>query len=164
MTPTEPDRRFLSRVPLLQDFTPGELDRILPFFESTLYEAGQVVIWEGRQHRSLYILGAGTAVVTKVVRGEVESVLARLQAGAHFGELSLIDDRAAAGSVTAESDCHVYAASYEGLQNLMRTDPGLYARLTWALLRDLAGKLRATNDKVQEAVEWGLDAASLDPA
>lgn len=158
-----PDTRFLSRVPLFAGFSRPELDRIVQYMETRSLPAGQVIIWEGRQHRALFVLGSGTAVVTKVVRGEVESVLARLQAGAHFGELALIDNRPAAGSVTAETDCTVFAISYSGLQELMQRDARLYARLTWALLKDLAGKLRATNRKVQEAVEWGLDAASLDP-
>ncbi len=157
------DRSFLSRAPLFSGFSAADLDRISAYLEPETYDAGQVIIWEGRQHRTLFVLGDGTAVVTKIVRGEVESVLARLHAGAHFGELSLIDNRPAAGSVTAESDCRVLAISYDGLQSLMQQDARLYARLTWALLRDLASKLRATNQKVQEAVEWGLDAASLDP-
>jgi len=153
------DRKLLSNVPLFAGFSDSDLVRIGPYLEPTSYEAGQVILWEGRPHRSLFVLAAGAAVVTKVVRGEVESVLARLTAGAHFGELSLIDARPAAASVAAESDCRVLVISSDGLQALMVQHPALHARLSWALLRDLAAKLRATNRKVQDAVEWGLGAA-----
>jgi hypothetical protein len=47
---------------------------------------------------------------------------------------------------------------------MLSNESPLFGKLSWALLRDLAGKLRDTNRKVQEAVAWGLDAASLDPA
>lgn len=160
MIATELDRRFLSNVPLFSGFTDAELVRIGPFMESAHYETGQVILWEGRPHRSLFILAVGAAVVTKIVRSEVESMLARLAPGAHFGELSLIDDRPAAASVTAETACRVYVVSYDGLQALLRREPTLHAQLTWALLRDLAAKLRATNRIVQDAVEWGLGAAA----
>lgn len=163
MSLTAADQDFLSRTRLFEGFTDAEVRRIAPYVTVRDYDMGQVVIWEGSRHRALYLLGSGSAVVTKVIRDDVESVLARLAPGAHFGELSLIDGQAAAGSVSAESPCRIYSIDYDRLQAMLGDDSPLYAKLTWRLLADLASKLRATNKKVQEAVEWGLDAASVDP-
>lgn len=157
------DLSFLRRTRLFEGFTLTEMGRFSPYIETRDYDMGQVVIWEGSRDRALYVLGSGSAVVTKVIRGDVESVLARLASGDHFGELSLIDGRAAAGSVSAESPCRVYSIDYDRLQQMVGDESPLFAKLTWRLLSDLAAKLRATNRKVQEAVEWGLDAASVDP-
>ncbi len=154
--------QVLLRSPLLEGFTPDERARVEAYMDEQRVAQGQVIIWEGQPHRSLFLLIEGRAVVTKVVRGEVESVLARLEPGAHFGELSLIDNRPAAGNVTAETACRVATVPWEHLQRLQAEDPALFGKLAWSMLQDLARKLRVTNRKVQEAVLWGLDAFSME--
>jgi CRP-like cAMP-binding protein len=154
--------QVLARAPLFEGFTPAELHRVVAYMTEQSFELGQVMIWEGQAHRSLFVLLDGRAVVTKVVRGEVESVLARLDPGAHFGELSLIDNRPASGNVTAESDCRVATVPWDRLQRLQSDDPALFGKLAWSMLQDLARKLRVTNRKVQEAVLWGLDAFAME--
>lgn len=163
MSITPSDLAFLQSVPLLERFTPEELQRFSSYLEAREYEAGQVLIWEGKPQRQLRIMASGVVVVTKNIRGEVESVLARLTPGSHFGELSLLSDEPASCNVTAEEASRVLSVEYARLEALLEQDSALFAKLSWAMLKDLAAKLRATNRKVQEAVEWGLDAASLDP-
>jgi CRP-like cAMP-binding protein len=158
------DIRVLQTSPLLQGMTPEEVNRFSDYLTEQTFQKGQVIIWEKSAHRTMHLLVEGRAVVTKVVRGEVESVLATLEPGAHFGELTLIDGKPAAGNVTAELRCRVYSMDRDQLRRMLSNESPLFGKLSWALLRDLAGKLRDTNRKVQEAVAWGLDAASLDPA
>ncbi len=157
------DRAFLERVPLTSELTLEQAEKLGEYFDATEYEPGQVILWEGHEHDTLAIIADGSVVVTKVVRGEVESVLCRLKKGDHFGELDLIDSRSASATVTAEEATRVLAISQDRLRALFRDDPATFGRFAWAMMRDLAAKLRATNKKVLEAVEWGLEAASLDP-
>jgi len=162
MSLTPADMAFLARAPLMERFTPQELEVFASYLDPKVYQAGQVMIWEKTPQRSLSLLVTGVAVVSKTIRGEVESVLARLTTGDHFGELSLLDEEPASCNVTAEEECRVLIIEYSELERLFQEESALFAKLTWAMLKDLAQKLRATNRKVQEAVEWGLDAASLD--
>jgi CRP/FNR family cyclic AMP-dependent transcriptional regulator len=161
LSPT--DLTFLAKAPLMERFSPEEIKRFSAYLQPQEYSEGQVIIWEDSPQRSLCLLVRGVAVVTKVIRGEVESVLARLSPGAHFGELSLLGQGTASCNVTAEEPCRVLLIDHATLERMFEEQSDLFAKLAWAMLRDLAGKLRATNQKVQEAVEWGLDAASLDP-
>ena len=156
------DSAVLAAAPLFEGFTPAELQTVSRYMDTQRVPRGQVFIWEGQTHRCLFVLMEGRAVVTKVVRGEVESVLARLEQGAHFGELSLIDNRPAAGNVTAETDCRVVKIPWDRLQQLQHEDPALFGKLAWSMLQDLTRKLRVTNRKVQEAVLSGLDAFALE--
>lgn len=160
---TDADRGLLSRAPLFSTFTGQEVAIVAEYGVVRQYDAGQVIIWSNSDHRALHVLLAGSAVVTIQIRGEVESVLAHLSPGAHFGELTLIDGRPASGTVTAEEPARVLELPIDRIQALVDERNPLFAKLAWAMLRDLAGKLRATNDKVQDAVIWGLDAAQLDP-
>lgn len=154
---------FLAGVSLFRGFEPAELERLSGYLRQEHYKTGQILIWEGNRQRSLFVLARGRVVVTKVIREEVETVLARVEPGASFGELSLLDGEPAAASVTAEEPSDVHTVSFDDLQALFHEDTQLFGRLAWALAREVSVKLRATNRKVQEAVEWGLDAAALDP-
>lgn len=164
MALTKGEIEFLARVPLFSALTVDERTRLGSYLRATDYDEGQVVIWEGKPHEDLFVLVEGSVVVTEVVRGEVESVLARLGPGTHFGELDFIDGRNASATVTAERPSRVIAVSSQRLHAILDEDGQLFGKIAWALLTDLAAKLRATNLRFLEAVTWGLDAAAIDPA
>lgn len=157
------DRAALIGMPLFREFDKSELAVIAGYMTCEPYPAGQVVIWSGSQNRSLFVIVNGSAVVSLHIKGEVESVLARLHAGAHFGELTFIDGKPAAGTVTAESASRIASIPLSQMHKLRDEQPLLFGKLTWAILRDLAEKLRQTNEKVHDAVQWGLEAAQIDP-
>ena len=163
MSVTDKDVQFLAHVPLLSALNESERTRFSRWLDSHRYEQGQVIIWEGKPHDNLHILVEGRAVVTKVIRGEVESVLTRLDPRAHFGELNLIDRHEAAAAVTAESDCRILSMPQHRLLRLMEEDSQLFGKIAWSIMRDLAAKLRETNLRVLEAVTWGLDATHINP-
>lgn len=156
------DRAQLARTPLFRQFTPNEIAILQEYSVIEEVPAGQVIIWSGSDNRALHVLLKGTAVVTLQVRGEVESVLAHLEPGAQFGELTFIDGRPASGTVTAETDCRLLSIPLSRMQDLLDERSPLFGKLAWAMLRDLAGKLRQTNDRVLDAVLWGLEASQLD--
>jgi len=161
---SDKDLALLAEVPLLADMDPDERRRLASWLRETKLREGQVVIWEGKSHEDLHIVVEGTVVVTKVVRGEVESVLAHLGPGTHFGELDVIDGRRAAATVTAVDDARLLSIDRSRLLQLLEADSVLFGRFAWAMMRDLAGKLRKTNVRLLEAVAWGLDATAYDPA
>lgn len=154
------DLAYLGETRLFGDFDGTVLSRLAPYVDVRTYEAGEPILYEGSRHRALFLLSEGSATVSKAVREGVESVLARLGPGHHFGELALIDGRAAAATVTADTHCRVFSIDSGRLQSMLESDAHLHAMLGWRLLSSVASRLRATNVKVQEAVEWGLDMAA----
>lgn len=164
MSITDKDLALLAEVPLLAEMNSDERRRLASWLHETKLKEGQVVIWEGKSHDDLHIVVEGAVVVTKVVRGEVESVLAHLGPRAHFGELDVIDGQRAAATVTAVEDARLLSIDRSRLMELLEADSNLFGRFAWAMMRDLAGKLRKTNLRLLEAVAWGLDATAYDPA
>ncbi len=157
------DRVQLKKTPLFADFDAAEVAILEEYSTVHAYDAGQVIIWSGSDNRALHVLLSGGAVVTIQVRGEVESVLAHLEPGAHFGELTMLDGQPASGTVTAEVASRVLTIPVSRMQDLLDERSPLFGKLSWALLKDLAAKLRSTNAKVLDAVVWGLDASQIDP-
>jgi CRP-like cAMP-binding protein len=160
---TAPIVALLRVQPLFARFEERELARLAPLFTANEVDGGTVLVWEGRPHDSLFLLARGRVVVTKAIRGETEAVLAHLDAPGHFGELDLIDAQCAAASVTAEGPCLLLAMGQERLRGLLAEDADLFGRLAWELMRDLTGKIRRTNERLQEVVLWGLDATRTEP-
>ncbi len=155
---------LLEGVPLLANLTPDERARLAAWFSPRPVAAGEVVLWEGRPHESLFVVVDGRMVVTKQIRGATEAVLAHLDRGAHFGEIDLIDGQSASASVTAETAGRLLVLDQSRLRGLLAADERLFSTLAWSLLRDLAAKVRRTNAKLQETIVWGLDATASDPS
>jgi CRP-like cAMP-binding protein len=154
----------LDTIPLLADLTPDERARLAAWFTERTVAAGEVILWEGRPHESLCVVDSGRFIVTKQIRGATEAVLATLDQGAHFGEIDLIDSRSASANVTAETAGRLLVLDQGRLRALLDADHRLFSALAWALLRDLAAKVRRTNEKLQETIVWGLDATASDPS
>ncbi len=153
----------LAKIPLFSAMSDEERARLAPWLTVHEAEPGEVLLWEGRPHGSLFVLERGRVVVTKQIRGETEAVLVHLEAGAHFGEIDLIDGRNASASVTAEQPCRLLVLEQQQLRDILATDERLFGSFAWALLQDLAVKLRRTNQKLQETIIWGMDATASDP-
>ena len=155
---------FLATVPLFSSMTPEERARLAPYFRLRPVAEGEVVLWEGRPHKSLFVLMQGRVVVTKQIRGDAEAVLAHLEPGAHFGEIDLVDGQSASASVTVEKAGALLEFDQNRLLQLLDADNRLFSTFSWALLRDLVTKLRRTNQKLQETILWSLDATATDPS
>ncbi len=155
---------FLATVPLFADMSADERARLARWFSRRVVVAGEVVLWEGRPHQSLFVVMEGRIVVSKRIRGETEAVLAHLDPGAHFGEIDLIDSQSASASVTAETPVTLLELDQDRLREILASDERLFSAFAWALLRDLTSKLRRTNERLQETIVWGLDATASDPS
>jgi CRP-like cAMP-binding protein len=86
-----------------QLFAPLEAPRreaLIELFRSSLHEAGDVVLSEGEPSEGLYVVLSGAVRVTRQEEGD-DLALAELTAGQVFGEISLIQQRAATATVTA---------------------------------------------------------------
>jgi CRP/FNR family transcriptional regulator len=132
------------------------LARMRQLAQPVVVSAGQVVVFEGRPHRHLWCVADGRLVVTKRIRGEAESLLAHLGPGEMFGEVALIDHLPAAATVTAEVRTTLWRLDEPVVRALMR-DP----EFAWAVLRDLAIKVRQANHRLGAAVGWSLEATRL---
>lgn len=97
-------RRLLSNVvstaPIFQPFDPNQRREMLAMFESRTVQPGQVVITEGEPGSGLFVLMEGIVEVSTQDDGE-PVVIAYLEPGDVFGEISLIRSDHAIATVTA---------------------------------------------------------------
>jgi predicted unusual protein kinase regulating ubiquinone biosynthesis (AarF/ABC1/UbiB family) len=129
------------RVGVLSQLSAAELDILTRACAERTFAAGDVIITDGAFAEGLFIVTAGTASVLKYSGSRVEIELARLHAGEHFGEMSLVTERPASASVLARSPVTCLFMSREGFDILLRKHPDMARKVLMAFVKTLSHRL-----------------------
>lgn len=133
----------LDRNPILARLDP-DARRVLHDHLSPLdVTAGTEVVREGEHGRTMYLVVAGQAVVTRA-----GLVVARLGPGEHFGELGLIVGEPRAASVRAETALALAALDEDGYRELAGQHPRVALHLLEAIVASVRTQLTAMTDSV----------------
>jgi CRP-like cAMP-binding protein len=104
------------------------------------YETGQIVVSEGEAGESMFYIVAGAVALSR--KGQSLGVL---KAGAYFGEMALLlkTERTATATVV-EPETRLLPISSANIETVFRENP----KIVLALLHEMAGRLRQTDDLV----------------
>ena len=126
------DLEQLASVPLFSACDSKQLAQIDRLVERYDAKAGEVMVQQGDVGHELYVLVDATAEVTRGDR-----LVAELQPGQYFGELSLLDGARRDATVTMTSGGRVLVLSQRELFGLLDAVPAVARRLLVALARRL---------------------------
>ena len=156
------DTGFLRTVPLFRDLLEADLAALALSFRDRRVKKGEVLFREGDAGRELYLIREGSVIVSKLVTGRVEQVLARLGEGEIFGEMSLFDDAPRSATVQAETDSVLLCLDRESLRRLIENRPHAAAAVLFRLVQVFVARLRSSGNLVAEVTRWGLEATGMD--
>src|SRR5438094_911765 len=122
----------------------------------------QVLFLDGDPGEEMYIVRKMTSIISKVVSGRIEQVLARAEAGDFFGEMSLFDRSPRSATIQAETEVALYVLDREHLHLLIEVNPRAAAAFFRSLVYVFIERLRASGELVAEITRWGLEATGLD--
>lgn len=108
--------------------------------------AGTRILTEGEVADGIYVLMAGKVAVTRTADDGHEVMLAELQPGEVFGEMSLIDNAPCSASVRASEEVRVKRMDRRQFFNIMQSDVLAVQSVLHALFR----RMRAMNKRVAE--------------
>lgn len=138
--------------PRLQGFTlfsglgPDELAALLQLTDMRKCAAGERIVSVGEQGHCLYVLLSGRAKVTVEADGE-EILLAHIEGGDFFGEVSLVDDGPRSADVTAVEPCLLLRITRMTIGVLGGLQPSAAIQILGAIGSALVARLRASNQK-----------------
>ncbi len=144
----DPGLAFLKELDLFEDMSLDDLRALASVAEARSYQPGEVLIEQGAPSEAFFVLTEGTVEV-KRVDGSTETRFATLPAGAHVGEMSLIDEAPTSARVVAAEPTRALALPTERFKELLGSRPALALKFYQAMATTLSRRLRATNAKIK---------------
>jgi branched-chain amino acid transport system substrate-binding protein len=122
-------------IPLLRDLNRIERASLVPRLDREERSPGDRIVHQGEQGDALYIILAGTVLVSRTdERGERIDVT-HLGPGECFGEMALLSGTPRTADVTAVTDLSLLHLSREGFDKLFNSNPSVSAHLSILLAR-----------------------------
>lgn len=122
---------------------------------SIRFEDGKEILHQGEHNASLYVVERGSLHAFRDAAGRRRVFLGRLEAGSVFGEISLFDPGPTTASVAATEPGELLEISGEDFRRFAELRPVAATRLLLALTRQMASRLRRTDQRLMDAIVWG---------
>ena len=122
-------------------------------------KTGDVILREGDLGTEMYVIHQGKVEIRKQV-GEETKVLAVLEKGDFFGEMSLLEDLPRAASAHALTDGRLVQIDGTTFTHLLTSNPEIAVRM----MRKLSRRLRETDRLLKEALGTPVPPPSEPPA
>lgn len=106
--------------------------------------AKQVLVREGEESQSMYLVQDGELLVTKM-NDTGETILGVIRAGELVGELSYLDQKPRSATVTAITDCKLIQIPRKTIEEVLTSQPPWIA----ALIQSLTQKIREADKKIR---------------
>jgi PPM family protein phosphatase len=130
----------LRRMPLFRHLIYKEILRVLNVTTVREFAPGEEIIKEGTPGDEMFILLRG-----KIRLHKNDAFITHLDAGAHIGEMALVDRRQPrSASATAEERSRLLGLKRRDFYEIIRKEPQLSVKLLWAFTQVLAERLRKT--------------------
>jgi CRP-like cAMP-binding protein len=112
------------------------------------FEDGEIIVKEGASGSEMYIIQEGQVAVTREI-GDQEMVLATLERGTFFGEMSLLEGLPRSATVRAVGETKLQVLRRGGLLLKIRRDP------TFALemLQQMSYRIRYMSEQLSTLLE-----------
>jgi CRP-like cAMP-binding protein len=152
--PVMVDIANVKKVGLVSKLTPRELEALLKGAKQVDYKAGEEVLTQGAMNGSLYLIVSGVLHARRT-GGRRSVLLARLEPGTFFGEMSLFDAAPTSASIEGVSDGSLIQITRACLDEFIDKHPKAGADFLQKLLKGVARRLRVADDRVTNALMFG---------
>jgi CRP/FNR family cyclic AMP-dependent transcriptional regulator len=151
MAVSSPDlKAFLIATPFFGGLSDAGLDFLVSMLVERRFDAGVTVVAEGEPGRSMYIVHAGTLVVSRLGDSGRAIRMAGLEPGDFFGEMTLIEMQNRSATVVAESPTVLYELTARNLYMCYKADVQAYVMVMQNINRELCRRLRRADNRIAE--------------
>lgn len=135
---------FLKLVPLFSSLKDEELDAILSYSSKVNYPKNKIIFIENEEGDELYMILKGSVKVVRISEGGEEIILAVLQKGDFFGEMSLLDGKPRSATVISNEDSTLILFNKNNFEKVIEK----YPRIALKLLKEITSRLRKADDLI----------------
>jgi CRP-like cAMP-binding protein len=120
------------------------------------HKRGDRILEEGTAPDSFAIVCDGVVHVRRRANSR-EMLMGRIGAGGFFGEINLFDPGVATATIVAMNAVQLAVIPYADFRRFMEEHPRAGYQIASGLMRELAQRLRSTNNRLINAVFWSSD-------
>ena len=136
---------LIRRVPLFAMLTANQAESVADAVVKRRFRRGEIIVEQGQKTNTLFIILTGRVrVITSDKRGR-EVILATLQPGDYFGEMSLIDNLAHSATVRAEVQTDRLALGRDEFARCLPEN----STMAYAIMKGLVQRLRQADRKIE---------------
>ena len=117
------------KIEFLEGLPENDVSRVLDLATRSAYSDDQVIITEGEEDDTLFIVASGRASVEKATINRKLETLTTLGPGECFGELTLVDRQPRSATIRAIGQAEVYRITLADLNALFAQNPEIQCRL-----------------------------------
>ena len=150
------DKEFLSKVKIFDTLDAAEAGQVLGLLKTKTYKKGEAVFKEGETDTSLYIIEEGRVKVINEITPTESKTLATLGKYDAFGELALFDNSPRSASVIAAENTVIAVIDGKTFEKLLAGNSSIAAKIYKEIIKEIAVRLRVTNEKLQDNIAWGM--------
>ncbi len=136
---------ILSDIAIWGGVTEGQFQKIFKRLVTGIFKQGEHVFRKGDEPSHIYIVRSGK-IGLMIIDQQVDLLKKTLVTGECFGVASMMATRIHTSTAIALEDSEVMALSREALWQLRREDIELFALLMMNIARELARRLKLTDD------------------
>lgn len=135
---------YLKLVPLFSTLSDEELDAISKLSNRIKYPKNNIIFIEKEEGNILYIILRGRVKVVKISESGEEIILAALNKGDFFGEMSLLDGKPRSATVISIEDSELMLIKSNHFEKVIEKHP----RIALKLLKELTVRLRKADELI----------------
>ncbi len=136
---------MLGAVPLFSGLEQDELEALAQARVVRKFPRNATIINDGDTTNAVYIINKGKVKVCKTSEAGKEVVIAVLDEGEHFGEMSLIDDKPRSASIVTKDACEFTVINKADFDRILIANPSL----AMTVMRGLCERLRAADRSIE---------------
>ena len=138
----------LDKTDLFGTLPPELLEQLRGQTALARYRRGDKIFEKDEPAKHLYVVFSGRVAIVAKASDDRESVLTVLGPGALFGEMSMFDGGIRSAQARALTTVHLIRVSFDDVREVLVDRPDVL----WAVVRILAGRLRATDEALADAM------------
>ena len=138
----------LRTIELFAALTDAELETLAGYADERRVDRNDLFFSQGEDARELFVVLSGRVAITREFIDGRESVLALLDAGEPFGEMSFFDGKPRSADARATEPTTVLSLPYEPVRSVYEGRP----ELLWKVCAVLSERLRITDDALSDAM------------
>lgn len=140
------NNRFLKQIPLFSGLTDNEIRKIESVACQKSFLKDTVIINEGDETNSLYIILKGRANALSIDPGGRQIILNVFRPGDYFGEMSFIDAKPRSAAVITKEKSHFAVIKREAFLRIVSENPELMLNM----MKGLAEKIRVATRQIED--------------